>query len=118
MNEHTSHPSTVLPVFPSCRNDKQGKHTTTPKAKRGTPLFVQYRRILEAFPSSARPYRFRVAQYVYVFPAEKIEVIIRAFIRCDRPLTPRFCIAITYGEAEAVPAPPLPLKIATNFGSL
>ena len=50
---------------------------TTQKHQSGTPRLVQYLRNFGALPSSANPYRLRTAQYVYVFPAEKMEVNIR-----------------------------------------
>lgn len=40
----------------------------------GTPFLVHLVRKRGARPSSARPYKLRMAQYVYVLPAEKIEV--------------------------------------------
>jgi hypothetical protein len=63
---------------------------------------VQYARTLGARPSSARPYKERLAQYVYEFPAEKIEVTRRALIKCGKPVTPRFRHATVYGDANRI----------------
>lgn len=40
----------------------------------GTPFLVHFLRNLGARPSSERAYKFLTAQYVYVFPAEKMDV--------------------------------------------
>ena len=58
----------------SPRKERNGKHITIQKHQIGTPLLVVCARNFGARPSSARPYRLRTAQYVYVLPAEKIDV--------------------------------------------
>lgn len=55
---------TIDELLEQARNDSIGKSMTTKKHMRGTPRLVQYRRNLGALPSSARPYKLRVAQYV------------------------------------------------------
>lgn len=88
------------------------------KVDKLTPDFVHLRRNFGARPSRARPYRFLVAQYVYVLPAENMEVTSRALTTCGRPVMPMFCIAITYGDADADPPPEPPVRMRTRVGSL
>lgn len=78
MTKFTNHVNTIDELLLSCKKLNSGKIITIVKQNIGTPFFVHVRRILGARPSRARPYRLRVAQYVYVFPAEKMEVTIRA----------------------------------------
>ena len=59
------------------------------------------------------------ATYTYELPAEKILVTRRALVRCGRTSMPRFCMAITYGLAAAVPVEEeLLLRMLLSVGSV
>lgn len=115
----TSHSKTTLEPLLTCKNDKHGKIITIAKQASGKPDLVVYLKNRGARPSIARVCRLRVAQYVYAFPALKMDVHSSALTTCGSPSIERFVIAITYGEAAAVPAPARsPLSTAVKVGSL
>lgn len=105
---------------------------TTRKQYIGTPFLVHFLSTLGALPSRARPYKLLTAQYVYVLPAEKMEVnsslVFRqllvqegwlrtyALTMSGKIVIPRFPIAMTYGEAAAEPELP-PTTTLSSWGS-
>jgi len=86
-------------------NDNNAKRQQVRTATIGRPFLVVYENSFGACPRIERPYRMREEQNRNEFPAENAEVKMAAFTIEGRALIPARCMAITYGEAVAVPPP-------------